>query len=175
MRAPWSWAAAWRGASSSAHAGPAYEAWRASLTGEGPLSLVRAAILAANAHNPQPWRFHVRNEQIDLFADRTRTIGAVDSLGRELEISLGCALENLLLAAPANGHEPTLRLLPDPSEPDHVARIELTVGSMAVSPLFESIARRHTDRAAYDGTKAVDRSVLDELAGRPWVLPSRCS
>lgn len=145
--------------------GPAYEAWRARLTGDGSLSLVRAAILAANAHDTQPWLFRIAADRIDLFADRTRTIGAVDPLGRELEISLGCALENLSLAGPANGYQPTLTLLPDPSEPDLVARIGLAARSTEISPLFEAIPQRHTDRAAYDTTIGVERSVLDELAG----------
>jgi hypothetical protein len=145
-------------------AGPAYDAWHVSLTGDGPLSLVRAAILAANAHDTQPWRFNVTADRIDLFADRTRTIGAVDPIGRELEVSLGCALENLMLAAPANGLTPTLTILPDPSEPDHVAQVALTAGPTSISPIFETIPRRHTDRAAYDVAKAVERRELDELA-----------
>ena len=144
--------------------GPAYEAWGAKLTGEGPLSLVRAAILAANAHDTQPWRFRISADRIDLFADRTRTIGAVDPLGRELEISLGCTLENLLLAAPANGYEPRLTLQPDPSDPDHVARIDLRAARAASSPQFDAIPHRHTDRSAYDTTRTVERGILDELA-----------
>lgn len=158
---------AWRIADQSVLApgtGPAYEAWRAKLTGDGPLSLVRAAILAANAHDTQPWRFRVATDQIDLFADRTRTIGAVDPLGRELELSLGCALENLLLAAPPNGYLPELTLLPDPSDPDHVAHVRLTAGPTSTSALFEAIPRRHTDRAAYDAA-TIERGVLDEFAG----------
>lgn len=145
-------------------AGPAFEAWRASLTGDGPLSLVRAAILAANAHDTQPWAFRVAAERIDLFADRTRSIGTVDPLGRELEISLGCALENLLIAATANGYQPMLTLLPDPSDRDQVARVRLSATSAAGSPLFEAIPRRRTDRSGYDTTKAVERNVLDDLA-----------
>ena len=145
--------------------GPAYQAWSAKLTGDGPLSLVRAAILAANAHDTQPWAFRIAADRIDLFADRTRTLGSVDPLGRELEISLGCALENLLLAAPANGYEASLTLLPDAGDPDHVARVELSAAATARSPLFEAIPRRHTDRSAYDRSKPVKRSMLDDLAG----------
>ena len=144
--------------------GPAYEAWRASLTGDGPLSLVRAAILAANAHDTQPWAFRIAADRIDLFADRMRTIGTVDPVGRELEISLGCALENLLVAAPANGYGAALTLLPESSDPDHVARVELSATPAAGSPSFEAIPRRHTDRSGYDTTKAVKRIVLDDLA-----------
>ena len=53
--------------------GPAYEPWDDWRTAtKGPLDLVRAAILAANPHNSQPWLFHVTQTQINLFADHRR-------------------------------------------------------------------------------------------------------
>ncbi len=73
---------------------------------QGPVNLVRAAILAANPHNSQPWLFHVTRTQIDLYADLQRNIGTVDPFLREMHLGLGCALENLLVAAPANGYTP---------------------------------------------------------------------
>jgi hypothetical protein len=146
--------------------GPAYEAWRAKLTGDGALSLVRAAILAANAHDTQPWRFALTADRIDLFADRSRTIGAVDPLGRELELSLGCALENLVLAAPPNGYAASVEVLTDRANPDHVARVELAPGTAPISALFEAIPRRHTDRGAYDTTKSDEGGVLEELSAQ---------
>src|SRR3989442_402652 len=96
---------AWEQGVWSAGEGPAYEPWRRwrSDPSEGPLALVRAAILAANPHNSQPWLFRVGASRIDLFADPARDIGAVDPDHREMYIGLGCALENLLLAAGARG------------------------------------------------------------------------
>jgi len=128
--------------------GPAYAAWLEQ-GGEGPLSLVRAAVLASNAHNTQPWLFRVEPTGIDLFADTTRGTGANDPLGRELVISLGCALENLLLAAAPNGFLATPTLFPDPAELKHVARVDLTPAAPAGSPLYGAIPNRHTNRAAY--------------------------
>lgn len=157
---------AWRAADQRVLApgtGPAYDAWRTRLTGDGPLSLVRAALLAASAHDTQPWRFRIAGDRLDLFADRSRTIGTMDPLGRELELSLGCALENLLLAAPANGYRPVLTLLPDATEPDHVARVELVAENVPVSVLFAAIPQRHTDRSAYDASRGVERAALEGL------------
>src|SRR3982074_1787469 len=37
--------------------GSAYAAWGQWDTGTGPLVLIRAAVLAANPHNSQPWTF----------------------------------------------------------------------------------------------------------------------
>ena len=72
--------------------GPAYAAWDQVLPTTGnPLGLVRAAVLAANAHNAQPWHFAVTPHRIDVFADTTRNLGTMDPLRREMHLSLGCA------------------------------------------------------------------------------------
>ncbi|HBW34687.1 twin-arginine translocation signal domain-containing protein [Desulfosporosinus sp. BICA1-9] len=92
------WRAAENGVFSTGK-GPAYTAWETSFNGlEG---LVNAAILAANAHNAQPWLFKLGNSTIDLKADTGRNLGPVDPYLREMYISLGCALENLIVAAKA--------------------------------------------------------------------------
>jgi nitroreductase len=131
--------------------GPAYNAWRVwdAEAGGVPLALVRAAVLATNAHNTQPWLFHVSSDRIDLYAALDRNIGTIDSLRREMYISLGCALENLALAAVAHGFAPVLQLMPDPLDQTFVASIDLAPSQNAASPLYAAIPARHTDRAAY--------------------------
>ena len=113
----------WRAADSgvfSTGQGPAYEPWTNwRETQDRRLNLVRAAILAANPHNTQPWLFRVNDVQIDLFADRTRNIGAIDPLFREMTIGLGAALTNMWLAANAEGYRPELTLLPDKTDSTH--------------------------------------------------------
>jgi hypothetical protein len=156
--------------------GPAYEPWRTWEDGkaESPARLVRAAILAANPHNSQPWRFHIQSASIDLFADRTRNIGSIDPLLREMHIGLGCALENLILAASAQGFGHKLALFPNPGEIAHVARVDLEAGSQqnSISPLYAAIPHRHTNRGAYDTARALDPSVFDELQALGKDLPS---
>ena len=145
--------------------GPAYAAWNAlDAPSDATLALVSAAVLAANAHNTQPWLFRVTPDRIDLFADMTRTIGAMDPLRRELDISLGCAVENLVLAGPAHGAATLVTLLPEPSDPTHIARIDLTATAAAASPLYAAIANRHTNRGAYDTSRPVAQAQLDALA-----------
>lgn len=144
--------------------GPAYAAWDAlNASSESALALVSAAVLAANAHNTQPWLFRVAPDRIDLFADTTRTLGAMDPLRRELDLTLGCAVENLVLAAPARGTAATVTLLPEPSDSTHVARIDLTATDAAVSPLYGAIAQRHTNRGAYDTARPVRPAQLAAL------------
>ena len=145
--------------------GPAYDPWRTDLTSRAPMRLVAAAILAANAHDSQPWAFRVAADRIDLYADTGRSIGAMDPLGREMYLSLGCALENLVLAARANGYAATVGLLPDTADPTHVARVDLAPGPVEASDLFAAIPSRHTNRASYRTDQAVAVALLDEMAG----------
>lgn len=143
--------------------GSAYDAWGQAGPNGQALNLVSAAILAANAHNTQPWLFQVAGDRIELFADLSRTIGAMDPLLRELHLSLGCAIENLALAGPPNGLDVAVSLLPDKSDATHIATIMLTPTAVADSPLFDAITTRHTDRGAYDSSRAIAGRQLDEL------------
>jgi len=158
----------WRAADGGVFAtgtGPAYAAWDES----GPsvhssVGLVRAAVLAANAHNAQPWHFSVATDRIELFADTSRGLGAMDPLGREMHISLGCALENLAIAGPANGMAPTVSLLPDPADRAHIARVDLVPTQRSASALFGAIPNRHTNRAAFDIARPLTQLQLDAFS-----------
>jgi len=120
----------WRGVENgvlSTSKGPAYDAWENSF--EGIEGLVSAAILAANAHNTQPWHFILGNSSIEIKADTDRTLGPVDPYLREMYISLGCALENLIIAAKANGFSPKTNYFPNKQDSRHIATIDLTTMS----------------------------------------------
>ena len=61
--------------------------------------LVRFAILAPSTHNSQPWKFHIDNNTITIEPDLSLALRVSDPHNRHLLISLGCALENILIAA----------------------------------------------------------------------------
>jgi len=152
--------------------GPAYEPWKdwRSHANDVPLALVRAAILAASPHNTQPWLFKISNSQIELYADTKRYPGQLDPYLREQHIGLGCALENLMLAASANGYRATVTLLPGKlqlapanPEPELVARVELRPGSHVEGELYQAIPNRHTNRNPYDLQKPVPPEALDTI------------
>lgn len=145
--------------------GAAYEPWTTwrDDMGDGTLSLVRAAILASNPHNSQPWLFRVTEDRIDVFADTTRQIGTIDPFLREMYLGVGCALENILLAAQAEGYNAELTYLPNPADSTHAARIALSRGVRNISLLYEAIPLRRTNRLAYDTARPVEQEILNRL------------
>jgi hypothetical protein len=149
----------------SAGRGPAYEAWTNWRNAENPLErIVAAGILASNPHNSQPWIFRITSSSIDLFADPSRQIGTIDPFRREMYIGLGCALENMMLAAEAEGFASTLGLMPDSADDTHAAHLKLIPASPHTSDLYSVIPSRHTNRSAYDTTHAVADDTLTAIS-----------
>ncbi len=149
----------WRAADQgifSAGTGRAYEPWKnwrnASTATE---RIVAAGILASNPHNSQPWIFHSTSSAIDLYADFERQIGVIDPFRREMHIGLGCAIENMVLAAAAEGLQAEVHLLPNPGVSSHIAHLELSAAAPQSSALYTAIPNRHTNRGPYDTTRPV--------------------
>ncbi len=103
--------------------------------------LVHYATLAANGHNTQPWKFAIKENAIEIHPDYSRELAVVDPNHRELWISLGCALENLLVAARASGFAPEV------SYPD--AADFINVQSDSRCPSKQSTVRRHSCPSKY--------------------------
>ena len=126
------------------------------------IEMVRYATLAANGHNTQPWKFAIRQDVIEIHPDYSRHLPVVDPDNRELWSSLGCALDNLLLAARAAGYAPEV------SYPvvDEVIRVQIANDTPQASPLFDAIPLRQTTRSVYDG-RPVPAADLDKVQSLP--------
>ena len=125
--------------------------------------LVRYATLAASSHNTQPWRFRAEHERIVILPDLSRRCSAVDPDDHHLYVSLGCAAENLLLAAQAAGLQGHCSF--DPSESSTQVDFERVAPSR--SHLFEAIPNRQCSRAEYAGDDlTIEQLSLLEEASR---------
>jgi nitroreductase len=153
--------------------GPAYAPWKdwQGNIADGPKRPLRAAILASNPHDTQPWLFQIGDSAITLFADRARNLGAFDPFRREMHLGLGAAVENLVLAARAFGFAAkitptagTLSLSPD-DKPASAAHVALTRSQAAHDALFEAIPRRHTNRGRYRVDQTIPAETLHRFAG----------
>lgn len=59
---------------------------------------------APSGHNTQPWKFHITDSTITVLPNLDVALPVVDRNNRELFISLGCAIENLCIAASYFGY-----------------------------------------------------------------------
>jgi nitroreductase len=128
--------------------------------------LVRYAILAPSNRNSQPWRFKVGRGRISLHADISRWQRIADPHCRELRISLGCALENLLIALEHFGFGYHVTYCPVTADSSIAAQIAI-VDECVTSPLhpasmFKAIVRRRTNHGRYQD-RAVTATVLRKL------------
>jgi len=129
--------------------------------------LVRYATLAANSHNTQPWRFALDGSTIVIQPDLSRRTPAVDPDDHHLWVSLGCAAENLVLAAAAFGRRAEIEF----DARADLLRAFLEPMAPVRSPLFAAIPQRQCTRAEYDGQPlpAAELRALGSTASGPGV------
>ena len=125
--------------------------------------LIRCATLAASSHNTQPWRFRIAPDAITILADLTRRCPVVDPDDAHLFKSLGCAAENLVQAAAAQGLATEVRFDEERNAVVVGLRPSAAVASTA---LFEAIGVRQSTRLGFDATPVTAEDLARlELAG----------
>ena len=126
--------------------------------------LIRYALLAPSNRNMQPWRFSVTPKTIKIYPDLSRKLPVADPTNRELYISLGCALENILVAADYFGFHTKVNYLPEGETSGPAAVVSLEPEKEPFSrSLFFSITRRHTNRHKY-GPISIEKELLENLS-----------
>lgn len=122
-----------------------------------PFALVAAATLAANPHDTQAWLFAVNADSIEVHADTSRHLGAMDAALREMHLGLGCAIENMLTIAGAQGYAATLEAVPgslaalaERQRPVRAATLRLRKVPPSTHPRQAAISLRRTNRYAYE-------------------------
>lgn len=108
--------------------------------------LVECAIKAPSGHNTQPWKFENIDTGIIIHPDFKRALPVVDPENYELYISLGCALENLLLAAKQKSYTCQVKY---PENATESIVIDITIDNSGKGKhdiLFDEIAKRQVTK-----------------------------
>ncbi|MDP3090504.1 MAG: nitroreductase family protein [Nitrospira sp.] len=111
--------------------------------------LIRHATLASSSHNTQPWKFRIQQDSITIMPDFSRRCPVVDPDDSHLFKSLGCAAENLVHAAAAQGFSADVRF--DPGEDGVIVLLNRDASAHATD-LYRAITKRQCVKTAYDGT-----------------------
>jgi len=111
------------------------------------LFMIEQAIKAPSGHNTQPWLFQINESDIQIYPNFDKSLPVVDPDNRELFISLGCAVENLCIAASEKGYKTRVDIAEEGT---------ITVGltkDESVEPdiLYNQISVRQTNRSVYTG------------------------
>ncbi len=108
------------------------------------------ALLAPNPHNLQPWLIELDGDDtVIIHRDETRELPMTDPFHRQIFIGMGCFVEQMVIAASADGYAIDMTLFPD-GETGPVARAVFTKGATS-DPLAAQILHRHCDKGLYSG------------------------
>lgn len=151
--------------------------------------LCKLAHLAPSTHNTQPWRFLLdpAAKSIDIYLDRKFVLPASDAVGRQSVISIGCAIENLLVSAECFGFQSKIKLLNPPknevqplknsSDERYVllATVKFSLSQTKVTSekrsytcdFLQNIFSRKVTRAEYDPVRKISDEVISELQKIP--------
>ncbi|MDO4229693.1 MAG: nitroreductase [Capnocytophaga sp.] len=122
--------------------------------------LVSQAVKAPSGHNTQPWLFKLLPEAIEIHPNFEKSLPVVDADNREFFVSLGCAAENLCIAATQKGYETTVSV----SEKG-IITIFLAKKEVTPNPLFDQITLRQTNRSVFSGK--IPKKDIDILKNLP--------
>ncbi len=129
------------------------------------LAMVNAAHQAPSGGNNQPWRFHYQNNILHLFLEENVAQAYLDPQYISSFISIGAAIENLLLAAASHNLKVNWELTPNLS-PKHIAWFTFSKNYQPTAEennLAAQIEARHTNRKIAP-KQEVEPNILQKLS-----------
>lgn len=149
------------------------------------IHLCALAHLAPSTHNTQPWRFAIDESRsmVTVCLDRNAVLPASDAKGRQAVISIGCAIENMVVGAFALGLKPDVHHTAQPAmrvtttsggrpesslDPLAVVMLEKKIlggarSDNSVRNLYGAILERKIMRAEFDPSRPIPPSVVNKL------------
>jgi hypothetical protein len=129
--------------------------------------LINFAVLAPSSYNTQPWSFKIVDNTICISADSNRSTPVGDNNNRQLHIGLGCALQNILIAADYYGYNFDVQYFPNGQENNPAAKISFN-RSMGVKEnkdhLVFFISKRQVNRNKFAAIIPY-RNFLNQITG----------
>ena len=127
--------------------------------------LLAYAIQAPSTHNSQPWKFKIAEDSILIFKDTNYALPCADPTGRDLHISVGCAAENIVIAAQYFGIFSHVKMKPELHSTDALIEVVLKhtegVRRTNLARLVTRIPEWSNDRGKYSGV--VDEEILMKI------------
>lgn len=128
--------------------------------------IITAATMAPSGDNTQPWSFVVSGSKVSLYMHPEKDHEMLNIKEGGTLVAAGAALENLLIAARAEGFDAQTTLFPSPDTSHLVATVMFAPGKTpdeGERSLAQAIPQRHTNRAAYK-TDDLPRGFLEACA-----------
>lgn len=125
--------------------------------------LIEKGILAPSADNLQPWKFRLLKDSLELHIDAERISNFCDTGLLVPYLSAGAVIENIRVQAAHLGYRLHVRYFPDKANPLLAAEIFLDKDSAAVTPYWEALEKRSTNRKFYQCGKLIPLEAYDRL------------
>lgn len=121
--------------------------------------IVGYAAIAPSGHNSQPWKFVIEEPTITILPDYSRRLPAVDPDDRELFISLGCALQNLVTSAEHFGYKCNVYYSLEKANSEEIKVTLTKTSDVPELDLFKQIEKRQTTRNEYNKVKVTNEEL----------------
>lgn len=127
------------------------------------LSWIRAATRAPSTHNTQPWLFEIDGDEVVVRLDPRRSLPTTDPDLREQWMSLGCAVENMVVAARHDGEALEVSQPPELLGAERGVVVRARRDRTAPDGLYQAIVDRRTNRSVYDGLP-LEPAIVDAIS-----------
>lgn len=135
---------------------------------EQVLFLLQYAVLAPSTHNSQPWLFSVTNNICTVYYNEALVLPHADSKKRDLFISIGCAVENMLIAGQSLGLTGTVSYDEELSSRKCVTiTFSTTTPEETLDPLRDVLLRRVNARGPFKNEpvhSSLEKKILEIAA-----------
>lgn len=134
--------------------------WRAFIE-----KVVSFGILAGNSHNTQPWLFVAdeTNKTLEVFVNKESILAVSDVDERQAVMSVGCAIENIEIAANSYGFIMHMQIETQKRDSNLLAVLHFEKDNITHTKLRDAILTRRVNRSKCISEKTIPAHVMEEF------------